>query len=237
MNITVIPAAKDINESKIKDKIVLVIDVLRATSTIATALDNGAKKIIPVLNVQEAIDYKKSNPNYKIGGERNGIKQPGFDFGNSPLEYKEKIVKNETIVITTTNGTRAINHCKSAKKIILLSFLNLNSVNKIVQFEEDIVIICAGTNNLFSIDDGVCAGALIYNLRKNNNCKLGDMGLACLTLYENTRDNLHNLISKCHHYKVLENIGCQFDLEYCLKENTLNIVPIYKDGYFIKNEI
>jgi len=181
MNITVIPTAKDINESDIKDKIVLVIDVLRATSTIVTALDNGAKKILPVLNVQEAIDYKKS-----------------------------------------------------AKKIILLSFLNLNSASKIVEYEEDIVIVCAGTNDCFSIDDGVCAGALIYNLRKNNMRKVNDMGLACLTLYENTRHNLHNLISQCHHYKILENIGCQSDLEYCLKQNILNIVPIYKDGYIIK---
>src|SRR3712207_4750383 len=152
MKIDVIISANDIKEEKVKGKTVIIIDILRATSVIVTALNNGCNEVIPVLEVEDAMKIVKDNrKKYILGGERNALKIEGFDFSNSPLDYTKDVVKDKTLVMTTTNGTRAIHGAMSAKNILIGAMINARSVaNKVLELDNDLVIINSGTNGEFS---------------------------------------------------------------------------------------
>jgi 2-phosphosulfolactate phosphatase len=144
----------------------VVFDVLRATSTIATALHNGAKAVIPVAEISEALELKKSRPDVLLGGERNGVRISSggidFDLGNSPREYTPTKVRGKTIVSTTTNGTRALRACAGAKMILAASFLNLGATAEFLRRNKIgiILIVCAGTGKNAALEDTLAAGAL-----------------------------------------------------------------------------
>jgi len=144
----------------------VVFDVLRATSTIATALHNGAKAIIPVAEISEALELKKSRPEVLLGGERNGVRISAggidFDLGNSPREYTPTKVRGKTVVSTTTNGTRALRACAGARIILAASFLNLGATAEFLRRNKigNIIIVCAGTGENAALEDTLAAGAL-----------------------------------------------------------------------------
>lgn len=233
MLIKVFPTAQNVHE--VRGDIVMVIDVLRATSVITTALHNGAEKIITVPTVEEA--WKKARAlknNVVLGGERNAIKIPGFDVGNSPLEYTRQLVEQKTIILTTSNGTVAIKNSEKACHIVITCFLNVRAAcMKTLQLAQeegnaDIAIVCAGTMGHFSLDDAACAGMVIENLMVSyRDVELSDLAFACRELYRINQKDIKGLVSHAMHCNKLLNLGFEKDIEYCLNQDVTDCVPIY----------
>ena len=234
MKIDLIISADYIEENKIKDKIVVVIDMLRATSVITTALKNGAKCVIPILTVDGAFDKAKKlrdcGENVVLGGERRALKIEGFDFSNSPLEYAQNKVLNKTVILSTTNDTRALNLCKKADLILIGSMINGLAVSKkLLELNKDVVFVNAGTNGEFSMDDFICAGYMIDNILKEKYCEMSDIAKTAKYVYENNTDII-SFIKNARHFDVLTSLGLQDDLNYCCSKNLTDIVPIFRNN-------
>ncbi|MBD7910897.1 MULTISPECIES: 2-phosphosulfolactate phosphatase family protein [Clostridium] len=236
MKIDVIISADYIREDIIKDNIVVVIDMLRATSVITTALMNGCKEVIPLLTVEEAFEMRKrlGKENCILGGERRAVRIDGFDLSNSPLEYTKEQVFGKTIIITTTNGTRTLTNCTAADKIFVGCMLNARALaNRLMEVNKDLVIVNAGTNGQFSMDDYICTGLIINEIKKiNNNVELTDIAFTAEKLYEEST-NVLEYISNARHYNVMINLGLEKDINYCVQKNITNIVPEYSEGHII----
>lgn len=241
MKISVICTTQQAQDIDFSGKIVVVIDVLRATSVITTALDNGAREVIPVQTVEEAQSlYAASDASTTLrGGERNALKIEGFDLGNSPLEYKKKTVEGKTVILTTTNGTNAINNVKGADEVVLACFRNAVAVaDYIVGLSHrcscDIVILCAGTEGQFSMDDALCAGMLIELMKQKTEVETDDLGLLLTQHYDNCKTNLLSALSGCFHLKRLFMLGFYDDIRFCLETNCVTTVPIVREGKVLK---
>jgi 2-phosphosulfolactate phosphatase len=237
MKIDIIISAGDIKQEKVQDKTVIVIDMLRATSVIATALANACKEVIPMLTIPDALELvNEEREKYILGGERKAVKIEGFDCSNSPLEYTEKLVRDKTIVLTTTNGTRAITGCTGARDILIGAMINGFAVaNQAVSKSNDLIILNAGTYDEFSMDDFICSGYIIDCIlgqaesMKNLEVELSDIAKTAHYIYESNKD-IKGYIEKATHYKRLLNLGLKEDLEYCCQKSITDIVPVYKDG-------
>ena len=231
MKIDIIISADDIKEDKIKGKSVVVIDVLRATSVIVTAISNGCKKVIPVVDVDAAREIASKDRNmYLLGGERKALKIEGFDFSNSPLEYKASIVNGKTVVMTTTNGTRAIKGSTAAKNIIIGAMINAKAVSdRLKELNNDVVIVNAGTYGQFSIDDFICAGYIISLLNEKSSLEFTDIATTALYVYEQNKD-ITSFIKYASHYNVIKDLGLYEDLKYCCSKNITDVVPEYIEG-------
>jgi 2-phosphosulfolactate phosphatase len=215
--------------------IVVVIDVLRATSAITTAFYNGVAKMIPVATVDEAMEYKSKG--YLVAAERDGKIVPGFDLGNSPFGYMNAKVKGKTIAITTTNGTQAIDVAKGAKTVIIGSFLNFDMVvDYLKQQQQDVLFLCAGWKNKFNLEDTLFAGAvseaLILKSNFNSNC---DSTIAAIELYKLAKHNLYEFLSQSSHRNRLSQLDLERDIRYCLTPNQCPVLPILKDNFLIKH--
>ncbi len=232
MKIDIIISADDIKESKIKDKIVVVIDMFRATSVIITALSNGCKEVIPYLTIEETLEEarKFSRENYILGGERRAIKIEGFDLSNSPLEYTKNNVENKTVFLTTTNGTKTLTKSKSAQRILIGAMINAKAVaNNLIKINEDVVIINAGTNGNFSMDDYICSGYIINEILKDDkSIELTDIARTANIIYEENVD-IMSYVKQAAHYSVMKSLELDNDIEYCVKKSIVNIVPEYKN--------
>lgn len=214
MNIDVIISADYVTPNKIKDKTVVVIDILRATSVIVTALKNGCKDVIPVLTVEEAKNIaNKNRDNYILGGERNALKIDGFDCSNSPLEYTKDRVLGKTIVLTTTNGTKAINKSIGAKNILISALINAKSTSqRVVDINNDLVIINSGTYGEFSIDDFICSGYLIdciSNIKRD--IVLSDIAKTAQFIYSKNKD-IVGFMREASHYNRIKKLNLEKDL-------------------------
>ncbi|QAA30645.1 2-phosphosulfolactate phosphatase family protein [Clostridium manihotivorum] len=231
MNIDVIISAEDIRPELITNKVVVVIDMLRATSVITTALANGAEKVIPVLTVEESFKIAESlNNEVILGGERRAVKIDGFHMSNSPLEYTRKEVEGRTVILSTTNGTKAINNCLEADKIYIGCMLNAKAVaDKLIELDKDVVFVNAGTLGKFSIDDFICAGYMIKCLSKNSNAVISDLAFTAKYVYDNN-NNVLDYIKNARHYEVLKSLNLEADIQYCVKKDLFSIVPEYKQG-------
>ncbi len=233
MNIDVVISAQHIKPEKFKDRIVVVIDVLRATSVMVTALNNGCDKIIPVKEIEEAIDIASKDRNkYLLGGERGGIKIDKFDFSNSPLDYTEDIVKGKSLIMTTTNGTRAIKNSEEAEKIFIGALINGRVVaEKLAKLNKDVTFVNAGTDGEFSMDDFITSGYIINCLRDimKNHCTLTDIAKTSEYVYINN-PSIISFVKDALHYKRMKDLRYNEDLRYCLSKDLINIVPEYKDG-------
>ena len=231
MNIDVIFTADKANSENTKDKICIVIDVLRATSVMITALHNGANKIYPFKDIKTIQERCENLKNIIKCGERNAVKIPGFHLGNSPLEFTKEIVAGKDIYMTTTNGTRAIENSLSAKKIFIASFLNIRAVvDKIREYNEDIVIVCAGTDNKFSIDDALCAGLIIKDLKNFTEISINDEILALIRIAE-SHENIRDILNGSFHYSRLLALGFEEDMKHIFSVNKYSIVPEFEKGY------
>ncbi|WHH57060.1 2-phosphosulfolactate phosphatase [Petroclostridium sp. X23] len=240
MRIDVIATAGEVQDSLVQGRLTIVIDVLRATSTIVTALLNGCKGVAPVYDIEKA--WEKANQLGTelclMGGERNAVMIEGFQHGNSPLEYTRERVDNKYVILTTTNGTKAIHHSKEASHIVAASFLNGQAVAEYAhkKYFGDVAVVCAGTEGKFSLDDFLCAGKLIHTLINNSvDVTLNDLGIAAENLYKNNRGNLHDVLKKSFHYARLYSLGFQKDVEYCMQEDICSIVPVYTDELIVVN--
>lgn len=233
MKIDVIISADYIEKSRIENKIVVVIDMFRATSVITTAISNGCKEVIPYLTIEETIEASKSlkKDTYLLGGERKAVKIEGFDLSNSPLEYISEKVKDKTVLMTTTNGTRALTKCLPAKRIFIAAMINAEAVaKKLLEINEDVVIVNAGTNGEFSMDDYICGGYIINTiLNEKKNIDLTDIAKTSNMIYESNKNTI-NYIKEARHYAVMKTLNLDNDIEYCTKKSIIDIVPEYADG-------
>ncbi len=213
--------------------IVVIIDILRATSAICTAFHHGAEKIIPVATVEEAMEYKKKG--YLTGAERDAIPLDGFDFGNSPFSYMGDNVKGKTIAITTTNGTQAIHAARDAYKIVIGSFLNLRALSQfLISEKRDVLLLCSGWKNKFNLEDALFAGAVTEEiLSATSNYKLGDACLALKYLYAMAKDNPYKFLNYSYHKERLARLNLKKDIKYCLTTNQTNVIPVLKDGALV----
>jgi 2-phosphosulfolactate phosphatase len=214
---------------------VVIIDVFRATSTIAAALYNGAKAVIPVDSVPRAIEISK-NIGGIAAGERDGMIAEGLQHGNSPLEYSREFVENKTLVLTTTNGTRLLHMAldNNADTIISGSFPNLSAVcDFLVAEKKNVVLGCAGWKDRFNLEDTLFAGAIIYNLKKKLTIHC-DSSLMAETIYAKHKNNLFDFAPKLTHYhRLVERFGLIEDIKYCLTPDVANVLPFYTDGKLI----
>lgn len=216
------------------EAVVVVIDVLRATSAITTAFYNGVARMIPVATVEEAMEYRKNG--FMVAAERNGEMMEGFDLGNSPFGYMNNKVKGKTIAITTTNGTQAIEAAKSASKIVIGSFLNLEAlVTYLVKTNRDVLFLCAGWKNKFNLEDTLLAGAvaqeLIYKHKFNSTC---DSTIAAMELYKLAKHNLYEFLSHSSHRNRLAKLDLERDVKYCLTPNQCPAVPVMEGKFLVK---
>ncbi|PWD99860.1 2-phosphosulfolactate phosphatase [Marinilabilia rubra] len=224
--LNVLFSASELSEDKIEGKTAVVVDVLRATSVMVTALNNGAEKVFPVLSSSEAFKYKMENDaKIILAGERNTDRIDGFDYGNSPLEMKNEVVSDATLVMTTTNGTRAIRGAEKASDLFIASFLNAESTVNALLLHENIVLICSGTDGGFSLEDTLCAGYLADLISKvDKDILLSDAALASRKLYLSVEDDMRLFAANGRHYGILKAKGRCADLEYCFRKNEVPVV-------------
>lgn len=217
----------------VSNSIVVIIDVLRATSTIATVLHNGAKCIIPVDSVAECIRIGKQIEGI-TAGERDGHVAEGLSYGNSPFEYPREFVSGKTLVLTTTNGTKLLHIAldKGAKKIITGSFVNLSAVcNYLIEKKRSVILGCAAWKDRVNIEDTLFAGAVISRIKDHFdiNC---DASQIAATMYSDAKDDLYEFLKNkdASHYHRLTDYGLEKDIRYCLSEDTANVLCVYDGG-------
>jgi 2-phosphosulfolactate phosphatase len=220
----------------LSNSIVVIIDVLRATSTIATALYNGAKCVIPVDSVSRCIELGKQIDGI-TAGERDGKIAEGLEYGNSPFEYPPAFVKNKTLVLTTTNGTRLLHMAldKGAKGIITGSFPNLTAVcNYLKKQNQNVVLGCAAWKDKVNIEDTLFAGAVIANIKEQFtvNCDASHMAE---TLYDKAKKDMFSFMKKnnASHYNRLMGFGLEKDIRYCLTPDGADVLPVYEAGKLV----
>lgn len=218
-----------------KNTIVIIIDIFRATSTITTALYNGAEKVIPIASVQDCINAKIENEAYVTAGERDGKVAPGLEYGNSPFEYPESFIKDKTLVLTTTNGTKLLHMVQDADQIVIGSFLNLEILcNYLISQNKKVLLGCAGWKDRVNMEDTLFAGAVAHYLRGHFDI-LCDSTRMAEELYDKSQEQgtLIDFVKDSNHYRRLSGFGLLKDMEYCLTPNLHPIVPIY-DGKCLK---
>lgn len=232
MNIDVILRHQDIIPEQLAGKNVVIIDVLRATSVIVTALANGAKSVETVASIDEAFAIKNARPNVMLAGERMAVKIEGFDFGNSPLEMTQNAVKGKELLLCTSNGTQAVAASKQAKSIWTLAFNNMEAVeNELLRLQEDLIIICSGTQGKFSLDDALAAGIFINRLKQKISLQLSDSAIAVSLAIED-EEKLSISLKNCFHLNWLLQKGMKNDVDYCLQLDLINAVPKFNGQSF-----
>lgn len=215
----------------LEGKNVVVVDILRATSCMVTALSFGVKAIHPFSDLDECMRMKSKG--LLVAAERDGMKVDGFDFGNSPFSFMEEGVAGKEIAFTTTNGTVAINKSRNADLIIIGAFLNLSSVINFIKTEEkDIVIVCAGWKGKFNLEDTIYAGALVENLHDFHTSD--DGALAAKHLYQSAKNDLYGFLRDSSHFNRLQRLNIKKDIEFCLTPDQYSVIPVVQDGIIVK---
>ena len=221
----------------LSNAVVVIIDVFRATSTIAAALHNGAKCVIPVDEVAKAIEISKQIDGI-AAGERDGKLAEGLQHGNSPLEYSKDFIKDKTLVLTTTNGTKLLQMALDNKvtTIITGSFPNLSAVcTFLINENKNVVLGCAGWKDRFNLEDTLFAGAVIAKIKENFTIHC-DSSLTAELLYNQHKDNLIDFASTLTHYhRLVERFGLIEDIKFCLTPDGANVLPLYENGKLIAN--
>ncbi len=214
-----------------QNAVCIVVDVLRASSMIVTLLEQGVSLVLPVSSVSQARRLARKY-GYLLGGERDGLAQPGFDFGNSPAELISRDLRNRGVVFTTSNGTAVLNHLINAKTILVGCILNAaacceHALLLAQQHDTRLAIVCAGQNGYFALDDGVCAGFLVDIIAglAAGGCQLSDAALAMRKLYRSYDDVLTAFRESISGKRITE-IGQEADLALCARPNVSRIVPI-----------
>jgi 2-phosphosulfolactate phosphatase len=240
MDVEVFLTHSSVTEDDVRDRTVVVIDVLRACSTIATALHNGARAVMPVLDMAQAsrIAANLDEDVYRLGGERNAQKIEGYHLGNSPLEYTREVVEDRDVILNTTNGTKALAGAKSAEHLVAGCFLNAGRVVDLLrQVDGEIVIICAGRKNRLSLEDAVCAGLLLDRLWDGDEPEsVTDSAHTAYTLYHYDRKDLGVNLRHANHAHFLLDNGYEDDVEYCFQIDAVPVLPYYTDNRLVLYE-
>jgi 2-phosphosulfolactate phosphatase len=222
---------ESVEPRRVRGRVCVVIDVLRATTTIAVALANGCPEIIPVETPREAQETADTR-RCLLGGERNGLRIEGFDFGNSPLEYVSDRISGRPIAFTTTNGTRAIRACASAEMLVLASFLNGGTIVRLLEdLNSDTLIVCAGTRGEPSIEDTVCGGMLLDGLRARGSAEVEE----AVSLWNTHKSDLAGMMKdESMHGRSLVELGFEKDIAFAAAKDTFDIIPIFENGSIVR---
>jgi 2-phosphosulfolactate phosphatase len=217
-----------------ENTIVVVVDLLRATTVISTAFNFGVKEIIPVPSLEIAKTYI-DREDFIVAAERNALPIKGFDYGNSPFQYMNNDILDKTLVLTTTNGTKAIN-IASSYEVITSCFINIEAVEEfLLNSNKDVLILCSGWKGVFNLEDtifsGCLANKLISSKKFNVNC---DSTLASLNLYEQAKHDYFSFLSNSAHRKRLKFLNIEKDTEFCLNPDFKSkIIPTLKNGKLV----
>lgn len=209
----------------IKESIVVVIDILRATSSMVYGIDNGATAIIPVSQVEECLSY--ADKGYLLAAERNGEVVAGYDFGNSPFSYTKEKVAGKTVVLTTTNGTKALHLARaSAHQVVIGSFLNLKALCDYLRAaNKNVLLLCAGWKDQFNLEDTLFAGAVVAQLRASFH-HFDDSSVAAEDLWSLGKDDLNAYMSKSSHSHRLAALNIEEDVKFCLQLDICQAIPV-----------
>ncbi|HKL08267.1 MAG TPA: 2-phosphosulfolactate phosphatase [Bacteroidales bacterium] len=220
----------------IENKMVVVVDILRATTIITTMFKNGLYKLIPVNNLNEAKSYKEKG--FLVAAERDGKKIDFADFNNSPYIFNPEKIKGETLVYSSTNGTNTINSASKAKKVIIASFLNLSAVAEYIKNEnQDVLLLCSGWHGSFCTEDALFAGALSKELlttkQFTTNC---DSVMASMDLWSLAKKDILAYIKTIYQYQRLTRLGLGSIINYCFQVDTTRVIVLLKDNYLIEQK-
>lgn len=232
--LTPVPFAK----ATLEDKIVVVIDVLRSSTSICQALASGAKAVIPADGRGEAGDLwaKIGSDTAILAGEQNGVKFENFQLGNSPLEFTPETVGGKFVIMATTNGTGVFKKAHHAAKILSCALVNISAVAEHLKHEsKDLVIVCSGREGHFSIEDTICGGMLISKLQQATNSllPLNDAGKLALLLFEKNQHHLIDSIKEGEHSRFLESIGFDDDVTFSVTVDKVPVLPVIRDGKLV----
>ena len=214
-------------------ELIVVIDVLRATSAICVAIENGVKGIIPDETVNEAREYL--NKGYIAAAERGGKIVEGFPMGNSPISYLDPKLRGETIVLTTTNGTKAINMAEKKETVVIGSLNNLDAITDwLIRQERDTLVLASGWKDKFNLEDTICAGAIIDGVLNSGKFSSNeDSSVAAKFIYRSAKDNIFAYLKASSHRRRLRALNLNADVNFCLTPNNLTAIPILKDGILV----
>lgn len=215
----------------IDNTIVVVADVFRATSCMVTAFAYGVERIIPVATVDECRDLQRQG--YLAAAERNASKIDGFDLDNSPFSYMDERLRGTSVAMTTTNGTLAITKSRSAVKVLVGSFLNLDAVVTYLKSQSyDVLVLCAGWKGRFNLEDTLFAGALVDRL-KDTYMMAEDSAIMACRMYVQGQDNLIQYLANSSHIRRLQRLGIQKDIAYCLQHDLYDVVPVLRGNALV----
>ena len=226
-----------LNLYDVENSIVVIIDVFRATSTIATALYNGATKVVPVASVEDCISIGKKM-NAITAGERDGKIIQGLQHGNSPAEYPREFINDKTLVLTTTNGTKLLHMAleSGASQVVTGSFPNLSAIcAHLNKTNKNVILGCSAWKNRFNLEDTLFAGAVIAQIRDNFTIHC-DSSLMAEDMYSLHKNNMYQFIRKTTHWHRLASYGLEKDLEYFVTPDIANVLPVYRHGALFTGE-
>lgn len=235
MKIDLYLTPNEVTEERLKDRTVVVVDVLRSSTTICAALSAGAKAVVPAESIAAAIQLASllSRDAILLCGEREGKLIEGFDLGNSPFEYTPAKVKGKTLIFGSTNGSPTVIKTRQAHRTLICGFVNLDRVvRSLSKGVDSLAVLCAGKLAEFAIEDAVCAGMMLVELqhRRGVELDLNDGAVVAIMLAERYRDSIPEVVANSHHGRYLAQIGMQADLPFCADMNRLSLVPVYSDG-------
>ena len=230
--LTTVLSPKLLDIYDVENSIVVIIDVFRATSTIAVAMYNGATAIIPVDNVEKCIAIGNATPNSITAGERDGKIIEGLQYGNSPMDYPRSFIEGKTLVLTTTNGTKLLQMAlnKGAGDIITGSFPNLSAVcDYLVKQNRNVYLGCSAWKDRFNLEDTLFAGAVIERVKEHFTIHC-DSSLMAEQMYQLHKNDMFSFIRKTTHWHRLAKYGLEKDMEFCVTIDGANVLPLYKEG-------
>jgi len=218
---------------ELQEKVVVVIDILRATSCMVTAFAHGIAEILPVETLDESAFFGQQG--YITAAERNGLKMEGFDLDNSPFSYMDPVLRGKRICMTTTNGTKAIIQSSKARKVLIGSFLNIKTVCDHLYLRSlDVVLVCAGWKGQVNAEDTLFAGAVVESLK--NSFDIGnDSALLARNLYLQHHGNMFEFLKDSSHFKRLNRLNIHKDIEFCLQSHLYHCLPRLEGKHIVSN--
>ena len=241
MRIDVLFGVQQATPQDVQGRVVAVIDVLRMSTTIAVALNNGARAVVPFDNSEEVVTRSKQmeRGSFLLAGERRMLKMEGFDLGNSPLEHTREAVEGRTVLLTTTNGTKALLAVQGARDVVVASYVNLTGVSAMLRTAlrggADITLVCAGHDRQFALEDAACAGRFVHHISKRlAGIDVNDAALAAQLIDRKYGDNLVRLFNTAAHGRALAAAGFEGDLAAAAAVDSTPVIPIYQDRQITK---
>lgn len=239
MKIDVLLNRSEIQAEQVTDRVAIIIDVWRASTSMITALANGCRAVVPVAEVVAARKLAQQFPSGSVllAGERNELPIPGFDLSNSPLEYQVDRVREKRIIFTSSNGAQLFDAARLARQIIVAGFLNASRISEyILQAQLDVALLCAGKNAQFGLEDAVCAGLIIRKIQqraRDQQFDLNDGARAALILYDFYSRDLAQMVHQAAHGRRLMELGQRDDLMAAIAVDAIPILPVMKNGELV----